>query len=173
MNKKILVFIFVFGFGLIYLFVVYLTYSFVYPVKYQEQIAYCCSKFNVQKAIVFSVINAESSFNESVVSRSGAIGLMQILPSTADYIAYKVGYTGPIDLNNVECNIYLGVAYLSYLFNRFCNFDKVICAYNAGESEVNTWGYDKNGKIIIPFKETKKYLENVKRSLQFYSKKIA
>ena len=172
MKKNIFAITFIFLFVLVYFGLVILAMNIAYPVKYLEDIKFATNKFNVSNALVLSVINAESSFNKNAVSSAGAIGLMQLLPSTAEFVAQKVGYKQQIDLFNARCNIYLGVAYISYLQNCFSSFDRVICAYNAGEGVVREWKDDEDGYLIIEYQETKKYLQKVKKNLGFYSKKV-
>ena len=171
MNKNFIVLCAVIIGAVAFLFIVNLIFSLLYPVKYLHEIKYSCNKFNVEIPLVLSVINAESSFNEKAVSSAGAQGLMQLMPATAEYIAEKISYPDKIDLFEAKCNIHLGVAYLSYLFQRFSDFDTAICAYNAGESEVKTWDRDDSGQLVVKFEETKKYLTNVKKSMQIYAKK--
>lgn len=145
----------------------------IYPLKYYNIVEYNAKNFKVDTALVFAIIKAESKFNKNAVSYVGAVGLMQLMPETADFIATKVDYNQSlINLKDPETNIYLGVAYLSYLQNKFTNIDAVICAYNAGEGEVATW-LNKKGKLkTIKFAETETYLYKVKTALNVYKEKI-
>lgn len=170
--------------------------NYAYPIRFEEEIKNASKEFNVDKALIASVINAESHFRSDVVSNKGAVGLMQIMPSTASWLAKKLvkekGYT----LNGKEeksikfvsfkneylfdekTNITLGSFYLSYLLNKFKDVDVAICAYNAGEGIVKKWledeNYSKDGKSLkkIPYSETRNYLKKVKLNLEIYKNKF-
>lgn len=92
-------------------------------------------KHRLSPGLLLSVIDTESSFRYTVVSKAGAIGLMQLLPGTAAEMAkrYKVrGYRSEIDLVNPVLNIQLGSAYLAYLRTRFGSSYHYLAAYNMG-----------------------------------------
>ena len=144
--------------------------------KYLSLVNEYAYEYDLKPELVLAVIHAESGFNPKAVSHKGAVGLMQILPTTAVYIAQKVGYSFEIDLNDVNCNLALGCAYLSYLQNRFENEQEYICAYNAGEGTVDRWLKDKkystDGKTLnkIAYPETREYLKKVLKYQQKYKK---
>lgn len=148
--------------------------SLFYPVKFSNHINQSCLKYDVDICLVYSVINAESSFNQNALSHAGAQGLMQLLPSTANYIAQKINYVDSINLFNPACNIELGVAYISYLENVFDTTELVLCAYNAGEGVVREWLKEDKEKNIssFPYKETISYVKKVELNYEIYSKKI-
>lgn len=171
MKLKLFAFFVTFQLFLIFIFFINITQKVLYPIMFENEISDVSCKYCVSKELIYSIINAESSFNVNAKSEKGALGLMQILPTTAVYIAKKISYQNEIDLFNASCNIELGTAYLSYLQNIFQNLDFVICAYNAGEGNVKRWISD--GRIDIRFEETRNYLKRVKLNLNFYSKKIA
>ena len=83
--------------------------------KYTNLTVEYADKYEIEPYLLMALIYAESAFDASAVSSKGAVGLMQILPSTAVYIATRAKYTGKIDLYNPECNLTLGCEYLSYL----------------------------------------------------------
>ena len=172
MKKNAFAISFVLIFACLFLSCVYFLYNTMYPVKYLKIIEPEAKEFNVSVPLILSVINAESSFNPNAISPIGAIGLMQVMPTTAEFIASKIGYNNKIDLFDSKCNIKLGVAYIGYLQNRFLDLDSVICAYNAGEGVVRMWQRDKKGNLIIEYKETQNYLTKVKNYLSIYSKKV-
>ena len=134
--------------------------------KYLEKAKYYASKEGVELSLVLAVIKTESGFKENAVSKKGAIGLMQIMPETAEFIALKSGYKGEIDLFDVDTNISLGVAYLKYLSSKFSNLEVVLWAYNAGEGRVKKWLGD--GLTSPPYKETRAYTQRVKRRSLIY-----
>jgi len=138
-----------------------------YPIKYIELVNALSISYNVDSALVFAIIKTESDFECEAKSSAGAVGLMQLLPSTALYISDLIDYDKKIDLFNPICNIELGVAYFSYLFAKFENLKYSICAYNAGEGRVHEWV--KSGQINnIPYKETKEYYEKVMFAYNIY-----
>ncbi len=134
-------------------------------------------EFNIEPSLTLAIMHAESGFNEKAISNKGACGLMQLMPTTAAYVADLIDYDSKINLFDANCNAYLACAYLNYLFNRFDNEKSVICAYNAGEGSVQSWlnneKYAFNGKLkIIPFNETQKYFNKVKKLKSYYAKII-
>ena len=140
--------------------------------RYCDTVTKYSFKYNVDANLVYAVIKAESNFNEDALSSKGAIGLMQILPSTGLYISQMLNED--FNVNNLYSftdNIKYGTYYLNYLFGKFNDLDLVIAAYNAGEGNVYNWLelYSDDGIHLnnIPFKETKNYLEKVKN---YYSK---
>ena len=128
-------------FGMILLISIYSFYLDCFPLKYESTILNYSHKYDVDSALVFAIVKAESQFNDRAVSKVGAKGLMQLMESTAKYIAdiYKINISEKEYLFNSSVNIELGCAYLSYLFEKFGNFEFVICAYNAGEGRVAKW----------------------------------
>lgn len=91
-------------------------------------------------SLILSVIQAESSFRPQARSNIGALGLMQVRPGTAKYIAKKAGiqsYRKGADLRNPFVNLTVGVSYLSYLRTKFSNSIHYVAAYNLGPTTVN------------------------------------
>ena len=123
--------------------------------EYYNNLVYAKSnKYNVEPSLVSAMIKVESNWNYKVVSRSGAIGLMQLMPSTARAMDVK-------DPLNPEENIEGGIKYLRYLLDRFDgDLTLAIAAYNAGPTKVRKY----NG--IPPIRETQQY---VKRVLTIYN----
>lgn len=89
-------------------------------------------KHNLDYHFVLGIITTESRFNINAKSYCGAIGLMQIMPRTAQYIAkkYKIEYDE--NLYDIETNIKIGIAYLSHLKKKFNNYELVAAGYNGG-----------------------------------------
>lgn len=127
-------------------------------------------EYELEPALIYSVIKAESDFDKIAVSPSGALGLMQLLPTTAKWIAEELGeYYEPNFLFNEDVNIKYGCFYLNYLYDKFGDMDTVICAYNAGETKVRDWLDD--GRVNpekIDYLETKEYLKRVKNFYIIY-----
>ena len=151
-------------------------YGYIFPLRYQTEIAVASETFEVDPVLVASVIKSESNFQKDVVSVKGAEGLMQILPSTAEYLAKKLKY-GEYDLKKAEDNIMLGTYYLSLLFDDFGDEKLVLCAYNAGPANVRKWldnekNLDKNGALKnIPFSETATYYKKCMQAKKYYNLK--
>ena len=139
----------------------------VFPLKYYSEIVCVCKETNVEKSLILAIIKAESSFNAEKVSNKGAVGLMQLLPNTAEYISDIYFASNNFDLKNPKENILLGVTYIIYLSNKFDCQSTLIAAYNAGEGNVSNWlknkAFSNDGKSldVIPFNETKVYLNRV------------
>ena len=150
---------------------------FTHPKKYENLIDEICAEFNINQSTFYALINTESSFNPQAKSSAGAIGLTQVLPSTAEYICIKnnLDYS-QFDLYNTHDNLYIGAMYLRYLFNRFDNTYTALCAYNAGETIVRSWlkdqrySYDSICLYNIPYKETSNYINKIKNSEKIYIK---
>ncbi|MBE7090266.1 MAG: lytic transglycosylase domain-containing protein [Clostridiales bacterium] len=153
----------------------YLMPRMMYPLKYQEYVSYYGEAFNVDNALIYSVIREESGFNEKAISEKGAKGLMQITDSTAEYIANLLGKKN-YDLFDAKTNIEFGVFYLRYLTNRFSDTKSMLASYNAGEGRVREWlkdeRYSQDGKTLskIPYEETERYVEKTYKSFIKYRK---
>ncbi|MBO7187575.1 MAG: lytic transglycosylase domain-containing protein, partial [Clostridia bacterium] len=135
-------------------------------------------KNDLSPYLVYAVILAESSFNKNVVSSAGAVGLMQVMPSTAKFIAKNLGEI-EYDLFDAKTNIKFGTYYLRYLLDKFSVLETALLAYNAGEGTVKNWlknsEYSKDGVSIfnVPFKETREYLEKILKYQKKYQKLYA
>ena len=171
MKKTILI---LFGLSCLVIGIVFLLFNFVFmSKKYQNYVEFYCDEYNLDSSLVYAIIKAESNFDANAVSRAGALGLMQLLPSTAKWIAGELNldyYEN--DLFEPSKNIRYGCFYLRYLMNKFDNIDVVVCAYNAGETIVKSW-LDEDGRVVenkISYSETKSYLKKVKAYYQIYAR---
>jgi soluble lytic murein transglycosylase-like protein len=105
-------------------------------------------RHNVPAALVKAVIAAESSFDPSAVSPKGAMGLMQLMPGTAD----DMGVDEPF---HDEQNVHGGTRYLRWLFDRYGDWLRTVAAYNAGPEAVERYGG------VPPYRETREYVQRV------------
>ena len=151
-------------------------YGYLFPLKYEDEIATVAEIYDMDPVLIASVIKCESGFDCNAVSLKGAEGLMQLLPSTAEYLAKKLKY-GEYDLKKPEDNIMLGTYYLSLLTEKFENEALALCAYNAGPGNVQKWlsdedNLDANGALkVVPFEETRNYLKRCEQARRYYNHK--
>ncbi|MCE5189261.1 MAG: lytic transglycosylase domain-containing protein [Eubacteriales bacterium] len=149
-----------------------------YPVAYSELILQFAEQYDLDPYLVQSVMRCESSNDPGAVSDAGAIGLMQIMPDTATWIAHK------LDLDDVytqdmlylpETSIEFGCWYLHFLSGRFNgNVKEIVAAYNAGHGSVEDWladpRFSENGVLVtIPFEQTARYYEKVMEAYENYT----
>jgi soluble lytic murein transglycosylase len=142
----------------------------VLPLKHEDVIRQQAQEKDLDPALIAGVIYTESHFRH-VTSHAGAVGLMQILPTTADYIAGKSGGTQfeQGDLATPQLNIAYGSWYLSYLMHKYRDSEVLaLAAYNAGPGKLDQWlqtaaARGERFKVAdhIPFAETRGYVEKV------------
>lgn len=156
-----------------------ITKKYTYKIPYEKNIVESSLKNSIDKHLVTAVIKNESKFIPSVKSRAGAIGLMQIMPSTGKWIAGEMGRDDfkIEDLQEPGTSIEMGCWYLSSLARQFKgNSILMLIAYNAGPGnavewmEENNWDYDFNNIEEIPFPETKIYVARVMKDRNRYSR---
>lgn len=135
--------------------------------KYLSTVEKWCKEYNVDVYVALATIEVESRGCEDAVSNVGAIGLMQLMPKTADWIAKEYGICVK-DYFAVDTNIRLGVAYLSYLSQKF-EGNMVFCAYNAGEGVVKKW-IENGGEI--KYRETQEYVKKIKNIIKRLKNKV-
>jgi len=122
--------------------------------RYAEHISSAAKRYGLSTALLHAVITAESWYDAQAVSRAGAVGLMQLMPATAERY-------GVHDRTDPTSNIDGGSRYLRDLLVMFKNDMKLaVAAYNAGENAVIRYGYR-----IPPYAETQDYVRKV---LDFY-----
>ncbi len=117
--------------------------------KLKQEVMIIANKYNIDPLLIMAMIKVESDYMPDAVSSAGAVGLMQVLPSTAELFYVK-------NLYSPKDNIEAGVEYFKYLYTIF-NGDYVmaIAAYNAGEQAVLKY------KGIPPYPETQWYVAKV------------
>ena len=147
--------------------------SVFYPVEHADVIERASQRYGVDEYLICAVIKCESNWDEQAQSSAGAVGLMQLMPSTSEAVA-KMGLVDssaypPDNLTDAETNIMYGTAYLSYLQKNLSSRDQVIAAYNAGLGSVSKWLA--NGDDIssqIQYSETASYLVRVNEAYDRY-----
>ena len=148
-----------------------------YPQKYSEYIEKYAEEFQVEKELIYAMIKAESNFKAEAISNKEALGLMQILESTALEVAAELEIeVTKEEILNPETNIRLGTKYISNLIKKYGNIELAIASYNAGIGNVDSWiekqTIKEDGTDIenIPFKETNNYVRKVLRNYEIYKK---
>lgn len=152
-------------------------YPELYPRPFLNLIEGAAKKRRVDSLLIFSLIRQESHFQESAVSRAGALGVMQIMPQTALMLA-KVSKYRHFDLLHLfhpQVNIDLGCFYIQFLGKLFSGrAPLILAAYNAGEEAVSRWLALRNGEPLeifieeIPFEETQNYTKKVLTNYWMY-----
>lgn len=141
-----------------------------FPTPHKTPVMQSADKHGVDPAWVYGVIRRESAFSPDIRSSAGAVGLMQLMPRTAQYIGRQIGIkkTSHRVLTQPESNIELGSAYLSYLHKKYQgNQVLATAAYNAGPNRIDSWR-PQAGSLpadqwidSIPFSETRAYVKAV------------
>jgi soluble lytic murein transglycosylase len=152
------------------------------PLRHEDIIRQQSREKGLDPALVAAVIYAESHFRDGQTSRAGALGLMQITPATARYIARKSGGTAFVvgDLATPQVNIAYGAYYLRYLLSRYDGNEAfALAAYNAGEGNVDRWiasarAHDRALTVdAIPYSETRAYVTRVQDAKRDYATNYA
>jgi soluble lytic murein transglycosylase len=155
-----------------------LPFSRFYPLAYPDIIGFQAERRNLHPALLLAVIREESRFDEGAVSRAGAVGLMQLMPSTGVWIGSKIGRRDITegDLFDPQYNIEAGSWYLHYLVER-CGGSVVsaLAAYNAGAKKTSKWRKTFNPSSqplaaieLIGVKETRDYVRRVLGTMAAY-----
>lgn len=178
--------------GLFLFFIILLFYNtekmgqLMYPIKFQQDIQSSAESFDISPFLIASIIRTESNYNTNTESKQSAVGLMQIMPDTADWIISRAGYSAQMKerMKEADVNIQMGTWYLDWLTNRFeeklhdnpsieDQIAIVAAAYNAGHNKINEW-FDNdiwdgqyNSIQEIPYGETRHY---IKRVIYYYKK---
>ena len=151
--------------------------KYLYPYPYQNIVEQYAGAYHVDSSLAASVILNESKFKNDVHSHRGAVGLMQLMPDTADWISGQIDDPGfSVDkLHEPETNIRYGIWYLSSLQEEFQgNIILTLAAYNAGRGNVQDWmqeyGWNMSFYDIgqIPYEETRAYVRAVLKNQMKY-----
>lgn len=139
-----------------------------FPVLYRSEVAKASTEHSIEPAWIFGVMRRESAYIRDIRSGAGAVGLMQLMPRTARYVAKLQGdddWKG--DLTDARTNISFGTHYLRYVMDKFDDHQVLATAsYNAGPHRVDQWlresEIDADVWIdTIPFTETRRYVRAV------------
>ncbi len=141
----------------------------LHPLAYEEELFPAASRAGIDGALLLAIMRRESAFRPDVRSSAGAVGLVQIIPPTAERLATVHGLDAPgaLDLEEPAASIPLAASYLALLGDRFREPAVQVAAYNAGPAAVARWAAEGAGKPLdqwvedIPFRETRRYVKAV------------
>lgn len=138
-----------------------------YPLHYDAIVRGHARNYRLDPALLAAVIYQESKFHAHARSSSGAIGLMQLLPATAEGIAIHTGGSRfrVSDLDDPEINVRYGSWYLRHLLDKYGDVPTALAAYNAGQENVDKWRANGQG---IAFSETRHYVKRVEHLQTLY-----
>ncbi|MGK7949344.1 MAG: transglycosylase SLT domain-containing protein [Xenococcaceae cyanobacterium] len=139
----------------------------LFPMPFSESILNWSQQRQLNPLLVISLIRQESRFEPEIQSSAGALGLMQVMPGTGQWIAEQIQQPN-YSLTNPEDNINFGTFYLDYTHRKYNNNSMLaVASYNAGPNNVAKWisryGLSDPDLFVeqIPFPETKGYVESV------------
>ncbi len=141
-----------------------------YPLEYEQLVRANARNRDLDPALVAAVIYAESRFDPNARSSAGAVGLMQLLPDTAEFIARRTGGKDFVvaDLRDPEINVRYGTWLLAYLRDYYDgDVRTALAAYHAGPGNVDEWRRTNSG---IAFPETEAYVREVERVRRVYAR---
>jgi soluble lytic murein transglycosylase len=148
-----------------------------YPLEHEASIRAESARYGVDPALVAAVIYEESGFVSDSRSARGAVGLMQVLPSTARFVATLRARPSPSPdrVGEPDVNIAYGTSYLHHLLDRYGEVPLALAAYNAGTANVDAWraAAGREGRALavpegIPFGETRSYVRDVLHTRDIY-----
>ena len=151
-----------------------------FPVEHSALVLKHSGRQDIDSAWVYAVMRQESAFMPNARSHAGAMGLMQVMPATARYVARKLLATKPpssSELYRPETNIALGSAYLKQMASQLGGSTVLAtAAYNAGPHRVVRWLPDETLPAdiwveLVPFRETRRYLQRVLAYIVIYEKR--
>lgn len=140
-----------------------------YPLEYEQIVVGHAENYDLEPHLLAAVIYQESKFDADAVSSSGAVGLMQLLPATAQGIADRTGGVGwhERDLVDPELNVRYGSWYLRHLLDKYGDEELALAAYNAGQANVDRW---REQGVGIQFDETRHYVRRVRQLKEIYAR---
>ena len=147
-----------------------------YPLEYTDLVNKAAEDYKLEPSLIYGVIHTESRFDPDAGSSVGALGLMQIMPETFDWLQEMRGEAGKYTteaLYTPSVNIDYGSYLLRYFLDYYGNEKCAVAAYNAG-FEVSNWLKDPNCSSdgmtldVIPYPETSEYVVKVANAKQKY-----
>ena len=140
-----------------------------YPLEYREIIRGHAREDGLDPDLLAAVVYVESRFDPDARSGSGAIGLMQLLPATAEGIAARTGGSRFViaDLRDPDINVRYGAWYLGHLRDKYGDVPSALAAYHAGQGNVDRWRRQGLGLV---FPETRAYVAEVERVRRVYER---
>lgn len=161
----------------------YFAYQSIQNQKYSSahvnQVMPYAREYGLDPLLVAAVVTVESNFDTDAVSSAGAVGLMQIMPDTGEWLATKLDIVDYSDamLTNSNTNLRMGTWYLNFLLDRYDgNRTTALAAYNAGQGNVDSWlaqnRYSSDGQTLdsIPAHDAQDYVEKVENAYALYQK---
>lgn len=152
----------------------------LYPRHYTEYVTRYAEKYDVPANLIYAVIDTESGFRADAISSVGAVGLMQLMPVTFEWLTeYQLRENLPArNISDPETNVRYGVYYLRWLYDRYGHWEEACAAYNAGHGKVDKWLQDseltdKDGRLLldrIPVGETRTYVKRVQTAYAAYAR---
>jgi soluble lytic murein transglycosylase len=151
----------------------------MYPIKYRDVIESNAGIYGIDPLLIAAIVRVESNYRPELISSKGAVGLMQLMPDTAQWILNMEGFSALTmnSLHEPKPNIQIGVKYIDLLNRQFNNnLAEVLAAYNAGPGNVSKWRETNiwDGKLEninqIHFWETRKYVDRVVYYYKKYQK---
>jgi soluble lytic murein transglycosylase len=151
-----------------------------FPLNHRQQVDRQAKDHGLDSAWIYAIVRQESAFSTDARSRAGAIGLMQLMPTTAKEVAVKADNRGfkVNDLLQPEVNIALGATYLNQIYRRLQeNPVLATAAYNAGPSRVMRWLPETPLATdvwieTVPYRETREYLKRVLAYTVIYNHRL-
>ncbi len=150
-----------------------------YPTHHRDALEAAARQWGLDEALVFGIVRQESRFMAEARSRAGAMGLMQLMPSTARWVARQISVERfrPGMLTQPDVNIHMGTYYLRRVLGDLGHRILAAAAYNAGPGRARRWRDERSleGAIYaetIPFDETRDYVKKVMANMWFYSHRL-
>lgn len=149
----------------------------LFPTDHFEIVEVQCAQYGLNPWLIMAMIREESRFDDNAISHVGAQGLMQLMPSTAEWVITRSEMDIDLEsaLSEPSTNIQVGVWYINWLYNHFDgDLYAAVAAYNAGQTNVDHWLTEGvwDGTLEdcdqIPYPETADYLRSVWRSYKIY-----
>jgi soluble lytic murein transglycosylase len=151
-------------------------YALAYPKAFETYVMSAAKEFDLDPFLIWALMRQESQYQPQVVSKAGAVGLMQIMPATAGDIAARLRVpTEEVKLDDPEVNIRFGSFYLRSMLDQFSgNADMALAAYNGGGGNVRRWKKSahmtagEDFPTSITYQETREYITRVMDAFHVY-----